>query len=56
MNKGAGAFILACMKKPTKALQESNLERAAKSFGIPREWAEFYVRRELERPNREPRK
>lgn len=56
MMQGAGAFILACMKKGTAALKASDLTRAAKAYSIPVEWAEFYAKRELERPNREPRK
>ena len=44
---GAGAFILACMKKPIGALRASNVERAAATFKISVEWARHYLETEI---------
>lgn len=51
-SRSAGAFIVGCMRTATAALQRADVAKLAQKYGIPADWARFYLNQELNRSNR----
>jgi hypothetical protein len=45
----AGSFLAACIRKSREELAKADITKAARDHQIPVEWAQFYIREELNR-------